>query len=375
MKKIVQILILALTGVVATNTAQAQTYDPLAVQRINNLIANNGLQATPNAPETWMFAFWNDETPKQLTRLDVENRSLTGAASFAGLTNLQRLHCFQNNLTKLDLTGCTALQDLQCGYNKLTELDVSTLTNLQILICSRNNLTILDVTNCTQLQGFICSGNSLNKLGVPISLLDLACYENSLTELDITSCTQLRLLRCAQNSLTTLDLSKMVHYPLFDAREQNVPLTLHKGVEEYTCPISLNNPTFGNSAISYSEEILKSTDSTVSSTSFSVQTGKSGYELSGTMHLSYSIVGIEDPENIQLKIYPNPTTGELRIENYELEIKSVEVFDIYGRKCHASRVACYSSPVTLNISHLQAGTYLIKINTEAGTKTLKVIKH
>jgi len=35
-------------------------------------------------------------------------------------------------------------------------------------------------------------------------------------------------------------------------------------------------------------------------------------------------------ENITL--HPNPTTGELRIENGELRIKSVEVYDVYGRK-------------------------------------------
>ena len=58
-------------------------------------------------------------------------------------------------------------------------------------------------------------------------------------------------------------------------------------------------------------------------------------------------------ENITL--VPNPTTGELRIENGELRIKNVEVFDVYGRNCHVSRVT--SSENNINLSHLQAGVY------------------
>ncbi|MDR2973009.1 MAG: leucine-rich repeat protein, partial [Bacteroidales bacterium] len=43
-------------------------------------------------------------------------------------------------------------------------------------------------------------------------------------------------------------------------------------------------------------------------------------------------VGIETNEIDAVKIYPNPTDGELMIENGEWELKSVEIFDIYGRK-------------------------------------------
>ena len=38
------------------------------------------------------------------------------------------------------------------------------------------------------------------------------------------------------------------------------------------------------------------------------------------------------PDERSVTVYPNPTTGELRITNYELGIKNIEFFDIYGRK-------------------------------------------
>jgi poly(A) polymerase len=46
-----------------------------------------------------------------------------------------------------------------------------------------------------------------------------------------------------------------------------------------------------------------------------------------------------------------------------------------GVTCHVSLVTRHSSRVTLNISHLHSGIYFVKITTEAGITTKKVIKH
>jgi hypothetical protein len=91
----------------------AQKYDPADVAVINALIANNGLDATPDAPESWTFASWSVDYPKQIKYLNLYNKGLYGVASFAGLTRLIRLYCNNNSITGLDLTGCT---NLQFGY-------------------------------------------------------------------------------------------------------------------------------------------------------------------------------------------------------------------------------------------------------------------
>jgi hypothetical protein len=69
-------------------------------------------------------------------------------------------------------------------------------------------------------------------------------------------------------------------------------------------------------------------------------------------------------------IFPNPTTGELQITNYELQITNVEVFDVYGRKQKAES----RKQNMLDISHLPAGIYFVKIITEAGEVVKKIIK-
>jgi hypothetical protein len=60
----------------------------------------------------------------------------------------------------------------------------------------------------------------------------------------------------------------------------------------------------------------------------------------------------------EIKIYPNPTTGELTIDNGQLTINNIEVFDVYGRKCHVSHVTCHD----IDISHLPIGVYIVKID-------------
>jgi len=79
-------------------------------------------------------------------------------------------------------------------------------------------------------------------------------------------------------------------------------------------------------------------------------------------------------ENI--KIHPNPTTGVLnliqdRIENLELRIESVEVYDVYGRKVLEPPLTVLRS---YDLTVLQAGIYFVKITTAAGEVTKKIVK-
>jgi len=82
-------------------------------------------------------------------------------------------------------------------------------------------------------------------------------------------------------------------------------------------------------------------------------------------------------ENITL--IPNPTTGVIEIAGllnsiqYRNDIRSIEVFDVYGRSVlsHTSHLTPHT---VLNISHLQSGIYFVKIVTEQGEIVKKVVK-
>ena len=351
-------LILLICFLAFSFNVKAQTYDPYAVQLINNLIENNGLQATPNAPETWInIALWNDETPKQLTHfIAPEYGGVTGEISFTGLQSLIHFNCGFNSITKLDLSNNPQLLRAWAHYNQLTEINLTNCNKLQQLRLNENKLTKLDLPNSNQ-------------------ELYLTCPGNNLSELNLSNCKFYSDILCYRNNLINLDLTGLVIQG-FLGNEQSVSLSLIKNeTNEYTCSILLNSPTFEHSAISYYDGILKSTDKNVWDTDFKVQTNHKGCELSGRMRFMYSDVGIITPQKKEkIKVYPNPTTGELTITNYELRIDNIEIFDIYGRKI-LSHTSLLSSETTVNISHLTTGIYFIKITTEQGVITKKVIKH
>ena len=74
--------------------------------------------------------------------------------------------------------------------------------------------------------------------------------------------------------------------------------------------------------------------------------------------------------NSNIKVYPNPTNGELQIETGGLQIESIEILDALGR---IQKVEALKNGA-INISNLPAGNYFIRIKTEEGTITEQIIR-
>jgi hypothetical protein len=78
----------------------------------------------------------------------------------------------------------------------------------------------------------------------------------------------------------------------------------------------------------------------------------------------------------EIVVSPNPTTGELRIENGKWSIENVEIFDVYGRKQKAeSRKQKAEIEILMDISGLANGVYFVKITTDSGIITKKIVKY
>ena len=230
---------------------------------INAIIDDNGLawtKAEPDGsecPANWTGVTWSDDVSgKRVTKLDLLDRSLTGALDVSGLTamdwldccankltsinvsgliNLQYLNCSTNDLTSINLSGLTNLQyldlmhndleslnvsdlvslvELNCGYNLLESLDVSDLVNLEGLFCMSNELESLDVSDLANLKELYCYSNSLESLFVSgcASLEYLGCYHNALKSLDVSGLEKLRTLNCSYNDLTSIVLDDKAPY-------------------------------------------------------------------------------------------------------------------------------------------------------------------
>ena len=104
--------------------------------------------------------------------------------------NLERLDCYGNNLTSLDVSKNVALTALDCSTNNLTSLDVSNNVALTYLYFSSNNLTSLAVSKNLALTYLDCGSNQLTSLDVSnnVALTYLNCIGNTtVTTLSIAS--------------------------------------------------------------------------------------------------------------------------------------------------------------------------------------------
>jgi type VI protein secretion system component Hcp len=74
----------------------------------------------------------------------------------------------------------------------------------------------------------------------------------------------------------------------------------------------------------------------------------------------------QDVANVLL--YPNPVTNQLRIKNYELRNGDIlRIFDIFGRVVERRNdVSPQNSEITIDISHLPAGVYVLQIGNYRG---------
>ena len=94
------------------------------------------------------------------------------------------------------------------------------------------------------------------------------------------------------------------------------------------------------------------------------------------LNVNYQSEGPE-PEGINdnlittnLPVYPNPTNGDVTIGIDSKEIQSIEVMDLLG----AVVMQPASISNRIDISSLTAGTYILRVNSESGISTTRIIK-
>ena len=160
-----------------------------------------------------------------VTEIHAGDKNISNLYGIQFFPNLKMLYCYNNQLTKLDVSKNTALVYLDCSQNQLTELDVRQNAALWGLFCDGNQLSSLDVSNNTALDRLDCHLNNLTSLDVSQNpeLWLLNCSINQLTELDVSKNTNLKSLYCSDNQLTELDLSR--NNKIFELEANNNYLT------------------------------------------------------------------------------------------------------------------------------------------------------
>jgi len=88
------------------------------------------------------------------------------------------------------------------------------------------------------------------------------------------------------------------------------------------------------------------------------------------IYISCSLVSNEEFNTIPVNIYPNPSNSKINIE-CENVITSLIIYDLNGRVVKTQ----FSADSQIDISSLQQGIYFLKVQTQSGTNTQKIIKN
>jgi len=85
--------------------------------------------------------------------------------------------------------------------------------------------------------------------------------------------------------------------------------------------------------------------------------------------LSITGVSVNEHNEIEVKLYPNPATDFVRISSDQ--ILRVEIYNLAGQKVFGKTYS--DSQVTIPTTRLTAGTYLVEVTTTSGKTTKKVV--
>jgi hypothetical protein len=250
-----------------------------------------------------------------------------------------------------------------------------TLSNLTV-----SEGTLTPVFSSTQLTYTVEVGNTVNSIIITATAADPTA---------VVTGAGLKTLQAGANAFTIIVSvdggARTLEYTVTVNRESN-PLSNVATLSNLTVSSGSLTPAFNSSTYIYTINITDEVDEillTATPTDINATiTGDGLIELSngnsvltikviaqdGVTELNYfvivnRIVGINEPTQPESKfvVYPNPTTGELRITNYELRIENVEIFDVYGRKISSHHLTPASSD-HIDISHLPAGVYFVRVD-------------
>jgi alpha-tubulin suppressor-like RCC1 family protein/Leucine-rich repeat (LRR) protein len=370
-----------------------------------------------------------------ITSLDINSSSITNLTGISGFISLKGLKATNNQLTSLDLSQNTLLDTLDCSGNKLIRLNLKNGNNKKFYKPASNfsnnpDLTCIQVddaayattnwanikdavatfsTDCTVdfvvlpdtnfeqklidlgidtdgLNGRITTANIAAITSLDLSnsnikdlsgienftaLTFLDCSDNQLTTLDVSKNLALETLNASTNQITTLDLSKNSKLKIvYVTNNPLISLNLQNGNNRN---FVLPAPTDKKTASLYTSFLglttlscIKVDDPTYSNANWSKIK-----EPTTTYSATCSTLGIEDSVFDNAVLYPNPTKGEVNINNIALE--KATVYNSLGQLVKTFTLSVNNTNNTINLSDLPKGVYYVYLINQNAASAKKVI--
>jgi len=313
----------------------------------SNKISN--IDLTENTVLTTLFCPKNDLEGLSLykntflTYLDCNTNRLKGinVSYNTALTYLNVSHNSISNDENLNVFFNTALTNLNCSYNKLTTLNINNNPALTTLNCDNNLLRTINVTKSSALVTFTCSNNNLESLDVNryVALETFICNNNKLSFLDVTKNVILSKFDCSSNNLRYLNLK--------NGNNKNFDMTYSNFANNTLTCIIVDDENYSNANWSDRKD------------------AKTVYSSNCTS------LGIEDSVFDLAVVYPNPTKGEVHINNVDLE--KANVYNSLGQLVKSFKFSAGESDNTINLSGLPKGIYYVYLINGDAASAKKII--
>ena len=320
-------------------------------------------------------------------------------------TSLKKLFCNLNQLTSLDLSKNILLTEINCGQNRISSLNISQNENLAILNCSDNQIKTLDFYKNIKITDIDCSGNILTDLNVTkntllksltttnnnltsldvsnnINLTFFSCYYNIITNLNVNNCIYLDQLNFGSNKLETIDVSQntlLTSLACYDNLLNKLDISKNTILKVLNCESNKlttlnlkngNNKNFQTSPTNFKNNLnltcIQVDDATYSEVNwFNLKDPTATYN-NICQNLSTGDVAIDESS-----IYPNPTKGQLYINNLILE--KITVNNMEGKTVKTITFNYPSANNTIDLSDLIKGVYILKIKSNGIISNQKII--
>lgn len=267
--------------------------------------------------------------------IDCSFKNITDLTGIETFVKINQLICNDNLLTNLDTSKNINLVSLECGNNRLVSLVVSPSATLGVINCYNNQLTNIDISKNIGLDTFDCSNNQLTKLDISKNkaLVFLACNQNKIKNLNLVNNIALTDLYCNNNQLESLDLKNGYNSNLsYFNSTQNPSLFC----------IQVDNAVYSNANWLNKD----------ASSNYSIDCG---------------YLSVEHNKQLKMSFYPNPVSNYFSILT-ENNIQNIEFYSLNGQLVKTSVIK------NTDVSALPKGNYVVKIVTDKGIFTEKIVK-
>lgn len=313
---------------------------------------------------------------RSVKKIDLSNNKISSIDLPSGLTYL---NLSKNDIKNIQLTNIERLNTLNISSNKLASLNLDKLGYLHHLNASNNKelskLSILECYNLETVNLDSCNFATVNFEDLTMVSV-FSAINNSIKEIDLTEQTALKEINLKHNKLSKINLSKNTNLTTIDLSQNELTSVVLPGENERTVYLYLNRLDKKNT-----HEIVNILPKITEGKGILMLFNKSEYP----NEIEFNEISTEDINLAKSKNWDIPEikydesvtiVEDDKVLNYSNETKEIsinndnicQVYNLSGE-----RLLNTTNQRNINLSYLENGIYIIKVNIGHKSYVRKII--